>query len=133
MSIFLVVLAIVTSWFYNLLSSFASQELNLLSDVVVSLCTIAHLNTKFHKEKAKNSGKSIIHCYDSIVFIFIINHTKPGLVLLKAFSQGKYTTLIKQPHFENFSKSLPIDKMKISSTDSDLAPKLLSGYMFSNC
>ena len=35
-----------------------------------------------------------------------------------------YTTLIKQLRFENFSKSLPIVNMKISSPDSDLAPKL---------
>ena len=35
-----------------------------------------------------------------------------------------YTTLIKQPHFGNLSKSLPIVNMKISSPDSDLAPTL---------
>ena len=36
----------------------------------------------------------------------------------------QYTTLIKQPRFGNLSKSLPIVNMKISSPDSDLAPKL---------
>ena len=36
----------------------------------------------------------------------------------------EYTTLIKQPRFGNLSKSLPIVNMKISSPDSDLAPKL---------
>ena len=35
-----------------------------------------------------------------------------------------YTTLIKQPRFGNLPKSLPIVNMKISSPDSDLAPKL---------
>ena len=34
------------------------------------------------------------------------------------------TTLIKQPRFGNLSQSLPIVNMKISSADSDLAPKL---------
>ena len=36
----------------------------------------------------------------------------------------EYTTLIKQPRIGNLSKSLPIVNMKISSPDSDLAPKL---------
>ena len=45
----------------------------------------------------------------------------------------KYTTLNKQPRFGNLSKSLSIVNMKISSPDSDLAPKLYFGYVFSNC
>ena len=41
-----------------------------------------------------------------------------------------YTTSIKQPSFENFSKFFPVVHMRISSPDSDLGSKLLSSYMF---
>ena len=49
------------------------------------------------------------------------------------YDYGYYITVIKQARFENFSNFLPIVHMKISSLASDLAPKLQSSYMFSNC
>ena len=48
--------------------------------------------------------------------------THNGQVLL-VYSNLQYTTSIKQPRFGNLSKFLPIVLMKISSPDSDLAPK----------